>query len=93
MTGNSEPPSFQCQKCQYGFNLNWSKTNLEIIFGLPPATSAPTTPAASYTSTASMAYQTPPVAYTPYRGPSVPPPGYPPTVRVPPPVPTVSYQR
>ena len=92
--GDSEPPSFQCQKCQYGFNLNWSKTNLEKIFGLQSTTSAPAaTAAAPYTSTASMPYQARPAsymtstAYPHYPRPSVLPPGYPPPVGVPPPVP------
>ncbi|XP_078351985.1 uncharacterized protein LOC144636668 isoform X2 [Oculina patagonica] len=90
--GDSEPPSFQCQKCQYGFNLNWSKTNLEQIFGLPPTTSAPsTTTPAPHKSTAAMPYQSAepyvtPAAYPPYPRPSVPPPGYPPPVGIPPPV-------
>lgn len=28
----NEPPSFQCLKCTYGFNLDWSSTSLEDIF-------------------------------------------------------------
>lgn len=77
--GESEPPSFQCQKCQYGFNLDWSKTNLEMIFGLPPSTSSATSVTVSYKATTSAAYQTPyrlPAAHPPYPQASVPPPGY-----------------
>lgn len=92
--GQSEPPSFQCQKCQYGFNLDWSKTNLEMIFGLPSSTlQATSTTPVSFVST-SAAYQTPfmlPAARPTYPQASVPPPGYPPPVRVPPPVPAIPY--
>ncbi|XP_065069375.1 uncharacterized protein LOC135694521 isoform X1 [Rhopilema esculentum] len=28
----NEPPSFQCLKCTYGFNLDWRSTDLEKIF-------------------------------------------------------------
>ncbi|XP_074631725.1 uncharacterized protein LOC141890216 isoform X5 [Acropora palmata] len=85
--GESEPPSFQCQKCQYGFNLDWSKTNLEMIFGLPPSTSSATSVTVSYKPTTSAAYQTPyrlPAAHPPYPQASVPPPGYHMPVGVPP---------
>lgn len=96
--GDSEPPSFQCQKCQYGFNLNWSMTNLEMIFGLSSTTtSAATSAVTPYKSTPTTAFQTPhapyipPAVYSPYHRPSVPPPGYPPPVSVPPPMPPVPH--
>ena len=45
-TGDYEPPSFQCRSCTYGFNLDWTSTNLEEIF-IKEKPSAPTTTTAA----------------------------------------------
>ncbi|XP_057316902.1 uncharacterized protein LOC130657924 isoform X2 [Hydractinia symbiolongicarpus] len=37
--GDHVLPSFQCRNCTYGFNLDWTVTNLEKIFLENPATS------------------------------------------------------
>ncbi|XP_001632289.3 uncharacterized protein LOC5511910 [Nematostella vectensis] len=66
--GSSEPPSFQCQSCQFGFNLDWSKTNLELIYDIDPSSaqaaematvSSPTTTTTPlYDTTATPLYDT-----------------------------------
>ena len=33
--GDYDLPSFQCNGCTYGFNLDWASTNLEKIFLQP----------------------------------------------------------
>jgi hypothetical protein len=33
-SGKEEVPSFQCRQCGYGFNLDWTATNLETVFNM-----------------------------------------------------------
>ena len=40
--GDYDLPSFQCNGCTYGFNLDWASTNLEKIFLQPKPKPKPT---------------------------------------------------
>ncbi|XP_028398750.1 splicing factor, arginine/serine-rich 15-like isoform X2 [Dendronephthya gigantea] len=55
--GANNPPSFQCCTCTYGFNLDWSKTNLKKIFKLEEESSSNTTSASSSAVISSSTYQ------------------------------------
>ncbi|XP_028517380.1 apical junction molecule isoform X2 [Exaiptasia diaphana] len=76
--GPNEPPSFQCQVCHYGFNLDWSTTNLELIFGIAKG-GATLQPEANTP-------RLPPPSVPPRHPPPFPPPGVrPPGMGMPPP--------